>query len=103
MHAIAEGIQLGRSLLPSRWLRAPLAWERQKNLFDLGGIRKRLGERLRDEQRTVDVPESEGIVGVKKNFGTDRPGRLHRYLDSGERRAASRDLYTLLHHRGIVP
>ena len=67
------------------------------------GIRKRFGERLRDEQRTVYVPESEGIVGVKKNFGTDRPGRLHRHLDSGERRAASRDLYALLRHRGIVP
>ena len=65
-----------------------------------GGTRQRPGERFRNEQRAVDVPEAEGVVRVEKNFGTDHRGRLHCHLDGGDRRHAVRDLCAFVDHRG---
>src|SRR5439155_24212088 len=65
-----------------------------------GGIRQGPGERLRHEQRAVDVPESEGVVRVEEDLGADRPARLHLHFDGGDRRRASHDLYAFFDHRG---
>ena len=67
-----------------------------------GGTRERPGERLRYEQRAMDVPEPEGVVRVEEDLGADRPRRLHRHLDGGDRRRASRD-QAFFDHRGTEP